>query len=141
IAQLQHAIPDKQAAEQQPRQRGQVNFHRIHDASPAITRTVMLLKFHYDPFVTSQFRVPFFDLDQIRGSEARTIVNGVRSRAVGVTISRENFEMNIPKKLFLASALALSIAAPVQAQSPTQGDYYAPPDNGGTSDPRTTETK
>jgi len=73
----------------------------------------MLLKFHYDPFVTSQFRVPFFDLDQIRGSEARTIVNGVRSRAVGVTISRENFEMNIPKKLFLASALALSIAAPV----------------------------
>jgi len=34
--------------------------------------------------------------------------------------------MNITKTLFLASVLALSIAAPVQAQSPTQGDYYAP---------------
>jgi hypothetical protein len=32
--------------------------------------------------------------------------------------------MNITEKLFLASVLALSIAAPVQAQSPTQGDYY-----------------
>ena len=28
--------------------------------------------------------------------------------------------------LFLASILALSIAGPVHAQSPTQGDYYAP---------------
>jgi hypothetical protein len=28
------------------------------------------------------------------------------------------------EKLFLASVLALSIAGPVQAQSPTQGDYY-----------------
>jgi hypothetical protein len=34
--------------------------------------------------------------------------------------------MNITEKLFLASILALSIAAPVRAQSPTQGDYYAP---------------
>ena len=34
--------------------------------------------------------------------------------------------MNITKTLFLASVLTLSIAAPVQAQSPTQGDYYAP---------------
>ena len=34
--------------------------------------------------------------------------------------------MNITEKLFLASVLALSTAAPVQAQSPTQGDYYAP---------------
>ena len=34
--------------------------------------------------------------------------------------------MKITEKLFLASVLALSIAAPVQAQSPTQGDYYAP---------------
>ena len=34
--------------------------------------------------------------------------------------------MNITKTLFLASVPALSIAAPVQAQSPTQGDYYAP---------------
>jgi len=28
------------------------------------------------------------------------------------------------EKFFLASAFALSIAGPVQAQSPTQGDYY-----------------
>jgi hypothetical protein len=34
--------------------------------------------------------------------------------------------MNITRKLCLASILALSIAAPVQAQSPKQGDYYAP---------------
>jgi len=33
--------------------------------------------------------------------------------------------MNATEKLFLASVLALSIAAPVQAQSSTQGDYYA----------------
>jgi len=34
--------------------------------------------------------------------------------------------MGIIGKLSLASVLALSIAGPVQAQSPTQGDYYAP---------------
>ena len=34
--------------------------------------------------------------------------------------------MNVTKKLLLASILALSLAWPVQAQSPTQGDYYAP---------------
>jgi len=34
--------------------------------------------------------------------------------------------MNTTEKLFLASILALSMAGPVQAQSPTQGDYYAP---------------
>jgi len=34
--------------------------------------------------------------------------------------------MNISRELFLASILALSIAAPVQAQDPKQGDYYAP---------------
>jgi len=34
--------------------------------------------------------------------------------------------MSIVTKLSIASALALSIAAPVQAQSPKQGDYYAP---------------
>ena len=34
--------------------------------------------------------------------------------------------MNTTEKLLLASTLALSIAGPVQAQSPTQGDYYAP---------------
>jgi hypothetical protein len=32
--------------------------------------------------------------------------------------------MNVTERLFLASILALSIAGPVQAQSPTQGDYY-----------------
>ena len=32
--------------------------------------------------------------------------------------------MNVTEKLFLASILALSIAGPVQAQNPTQGDYY-----------------
>ena len=34
--------------------------------------------------------------------------------------------MNVTEKLLLASIVALSLAWPVQAQSPTQGDYYAP---------------
>ena len=34
--------------------------------------------------------------------------------------------MNIVRDSSLATILALSIAWPVQAQSPTQGDYYAP---------------
>jgi hypothetical protein len=34
--------------------------------------------------------------------------------------------MSTTRKLCLASILALSIAAPVQAQNPRQGDYYAP---------------
>jgi hypothetical protein len=34
--------------------------------------------------------------------------------------------MNIIRKLFLTSILALSITAPVQAQNPKQGDYYTP---------------
>ena len=34
--------------------------------------------------------------------------------------------MNIARNLCLASILALSIAAPVQAQNPKEGDYYAP---------------
>jgi hypothetical protein len=34
--------------------------------------------------------------------------------------------MSIVTELSLASALALLIAAPAQAQSPKQGDYYAP---------------
>ena len=34
--------------------------------------------------------------------------------------------MKVTEKLFLASILALSMVGPVQAQSPTQGDYYAP---------------
>jgi len=34
--------------------------------------------------------------------------------------------MNIIRKLCLASILALPFAAPVQAQNPQEGDYYAP---------------
>lgn len=34
--------------------------------------------------------------------------------------------MNIIRMSCLASILALSIAAPVQAQNPKEGDYYAP---------------
>ena len=34
--------------------------------------------------------------------------------------------MSITRKLCLASILALWIAAPVQAQNPQEGDYYAP---------------
>jgi negative regulator of sigma E activity len=34
--------------------------------------------------------------------------------------------MNTTTKLSLAAMLALSIATPVQAQNPKQGDYYAP---------------
>ena len=34
--------------------------------------------------------------------------------------------MNITTKLSFASVLALLIATPIQAQSPKQGDYYAP---------------
>jgi hypothetical protein len=34
--------------------------------------------------------------------------------------------MNVIGKFCVASVLAVSIAAPVQAQSPKQGDYYAP---------------
>jgi hypothetical protein len=47
-------------------------------------------------------------------------------RAIGVTIDKGEFKMNVTEKLFLASILALSMVGPVQAQSPTQGDYYAP---------------
>ena len=36
------------------------------------------------------------------------------------------FKMSIISKFCVASLLALSIAAPVQAQNPKQGDYYAP---------------
>jgi hypothetical protein len=36
------------------------------------------------------------------------------------------FKTNVTGSLFLASIFALSIAGPLQAQSPTQGDYYAP---------------
>jgi hypothetical protein len=40
--------------------------------------------------------------------------------------TKGEFEMNITGKFLLASILALPIAGPLQAQSPTQGDYYAP---------------
>jgi hypothetical protein len=46
--------------------------------------------------------------------------------ASGATINRGEFTMSVTEKLFLGSILALSIAGPAQAQSPTQGDYYAP---------------
>jgi hypothetical protein len=46
--------------------------------------------------------------------------------AISVTINKGEFEMNITRTLCLASIIALSIAAPVQAQSPKGGDYYAP---------------
>jgi hypothetical protein len=36
------------------------------------------------------------------------------------------FKMNVIRKFCVASVLALSIAAPVQAQNAKQGDYYAP---------------
>jgi hypothetical protein len=42
------------------------------------------------------------------------------------TINKGEFKMNIPRKLCLASILALSIVVPAQAQNPKQGDYYAP---------------
>jgi hypothetical protein len=41
-------------------------------------------------------------------------------------IHKREFKMNITRTLCLASVLALSIAAPVQAQNPKQGDYYPP---------------
>jgi hypothetical protein len=38
--------------------------------------------------------------------------------------------MNIVAKLSLSSALLLSLAAPLQAQNPRQGDYYSPDQSG-----------
>jgi hypothetical protein len=43
----------------------------------------------------------------------------------GVDIKGE-FWMNMTTKLSSASFFVLSVAAPVQAQNPKQGDYYAP---------------
>jgi hypothetical protein len=40
--------------------------------------------------------------------------------------NKEEFQMNMTTKLSLVSIFVLSIAAPVQAQNPKQGDYYAP---------------
>ncbi|MGA8319775.1 MAG: hypothetical protein WBE48_11670 [Xanthobacteraceae bacterium] len=53
------------------------------------------------------------------------VPNAVRILA-GNGINKGEFEMNITTKLSLASLLLLSFAAPLQAQSPKQGDYYAP---------------
>jgi hypothetical protein len=49
-----------------------------------------------------------------------------RPSAVADTLNKGEFRMNITRKLCLASILALSIAGPVQAQNPKEGDYYAP---------------
>ena len=46
--------------------------------------------------------------------------------AIVDSINKGELKMNITTKLFLASVFALSIVAPVQAQSSKQGDYYAP---------------
>jgi hypothetical protein len=51
---------------------------------------------------------------------------GHHPSAISQTINNGEFEMNIIRKLCLASILALPFAAPVQAQSPQEGDYYAP---------------
>jgi hypothetical protein len=40
------------------------------------------------------------------------------------TVNKEEVNMNITGTFCLASILALSIAAPVRAQSPKLGDYY-----------------
>lgn len=46
-------------------------------------------------------------------------------QAIGATIEPGELKMNITRTLCIASILALSIAAPVQAQT-AKGDYYAP---------------
>ena len=73
----------------------------------------------------------FFDLNQIQGSSGHaTLFLTARMRQnrrpSALRLDKGEFKMSVTEKLFLASILALSIAAPVQAQSPTQGDYYAP---------------
>ena len=51
---------------------------------------------------------------------------GHHPSAIPETINKGEFEMSIIRKLCLASILALPFAAPVQAQNPQEGDYYAP---------------
>ena len=51
---------------------------------------------------------------------------GDHPSAIPETINKGEFKMNITRTLCLASILALSIAAPVQAQNSKEGDYYAP---------------
>jgi hypothetical protein len=51
---------------------------------------------------------------------------GQHQSAVPETINKGEFKMNIIRKFCLASIVALSIAAPVQAQNAPKGDYYAP---------------
>src|SRR5215469_6560590 len=77
------------------------------------------------------FRLQFFDLNQIQGSggHARLFLDAwMRQHDVPSSdaIDKGEFKMKVTEKLFLASILALSMVGPVQAQSPTQGDYYAP---------------
>jgi hypothetical protein len=47
-------------------------------------------------------------------------------RPFSAAIENGEFKMNVISKFWVASVLALSIAAPVQAQNQKQGDYYAP---------------
>jgi hypothetical protein len=49
------------------------------------------------------------------------VINRVRAY-----LDKGECRMNITTKLFLASIFALSIAAPLRAQSPQEGDYYVP---------------
>jgi len=44
--------------------------------------------------------------------------------AIGSDALEQTRDMNVIEKLFVASILVLSMAGPVQAQNPTQGDYY-----------------
>ncbi len=51
---------------------------------------------------------------------------GHHTSAIADTIETGEFEMSVVSKLAVASILALSIAVPVQAQNPQEGDYYVP---------------
>jgi hypothetical protein len=51
---------------------------------------------------------------------------GHHPSAISETINKGEFKVTTIRKLCLGSILLLSIAAPVQAQNPKQGDYYAP---------------
>jgi hypothetical protein len=67
------------------------------------------------------------DMDQGRSGGFPVLLSLADCRiTILLPINMGEFEMHMITKLFLASTLALSIAGPVQAQSPTQGDYYAP---------------
>jgi hypothetical protein len=46
--------------------------------------------------------------------------------AVGFNQQKRRLTMRVTGSMLVASFLALGMAVPVQAQSPAQGDYYAP---------------